>query len=327
MDLLSIIQTLWRYKMITIPVLILTMLGAVYVVKIKPPVYQADASILLTNPPGQATPSQIAQNPELKTTSPYNTYVDYGSLDVVANTIMDIVRSAAQQAPLMADGAGSKYQLALSTDYGNPPIIQITGVGASPQAAITSASAVIKGLKSALYQLQVSKGVNPFYMITAVDIVKPTDAGKSSSGNLRSLVGVLAGGIILLFAAISVMDAVERRRRVAGGPRSTGGWRPTGSWRITGSFRSKPEKRGKSPQAGNDDGDWPDSGRGYPVDDTEMPDAGRPYRDRGGYYRDEAPARMGADDRRPANGSRPEGSGRDGDGSGSRREQSWGYRG
>jgi hypothetical protein len=64
-----------------------------------------------------------------------------------------------------------------------------------------------------LYLVQESEGVNPFYMIKTLNVVQPDLAQKSSSGTLRSLIGILAVGIILLFLAISVADALDKRRK------------------------------------------------------------------------------------------------------------------
>lgn len=213
MDLVAIVQTLWRYKRLAGVIVIIILGASFYVTSIKPPVYQTTSSILLTSPQGQASKSQIARNPSLGTASPYNPYVSYGTLDVIGNAVMEIATSPASQQALQTAGVSPGYKLALSTDYGNPPIIDITGVGPTPEAAAKSANVLNSTLKKDLFSLQQTRGINPFYMIQAVDLVKPTQSQKSSSGNLRSLVAVLAGGIILLFIAISTADAIGNRRK------------------------------------------------------------------------------------------------------------------
>jgi uncharacterized protein involved in exopolysaccharide biosynthesis len=213
MDLLSIIHTLWRYKLIVLPVIVLTAIAGLYVVKIKPPVYEASSSILLANPEVQATQSQIDANPGLRKASPYNTFVSYGDLSVVANAVMDLATSASAQPALINSGVNPRYQLTLSSDYGNPPIIEITGVGPNAQEAIRSATVLTAALKDDLYQLQAKEGIDPFYMVTAIQLVKPTQAQRSTSGKLRSIVAVLALGVLLIFVVVSVADALEKRRR------------------------------------------------------------------------------------------------------------------
>jgi capsular polysaccharide biosynthesis protein len=213
MDLLSIIQALWRNKLFTIPVIVFTALAALYVVKIKPPVYEASASILLTNPPAAATASQIAADPKLRNASPYNTFVSYGDLSIVADSVIDLVTSGPAQPALIKSGVDPRYQIELSTDYGDPPIIDITGVGSTPKEAVLSANLLTTAAKADLYEMQVQQGIDPFFRIGAVELITPNQAQRSSSGKLRSLVAVLGLGVILLFVVISVAEAVRLRRK------------------------------------------------------------------------------------------------------------------
>lgn len=212
MDLISIAQNIWHHKRVTIPALLLTFLGVFYILEIAPPTYKVTSSVLLTNPPGKATKSQIASDPALKNVNPFNTFVSYGSLQVVANTVIDLISSPNSQPALIAAGVIPNYKLALSTDYGNPPIIEITGVGPTPEAAVKSATVLTTAIKQDLYSIQKQRGINPFYMISADTVVKPKTAQTSSSSKLRSLVAILAAGIILLFIVVSFADAVEKRR-------------------------------------------------------------------------------------------------------------------
>lgn len=211
MDLISMAQILWRRKILTIPLLILTALGAFYVVKVKPPTYQAQSSILMV-PPSPPTAAQIAADPALGKINPNNPYMNYGDYSVVADTLIDTVTDSANQRALATQGADPRYQLALSTDYGNPPIIDITGVGHSPQIAMRSAELVTQAAEADLYKLQANAGVNRLYMIRATQLITPTAATSSMSGKLRTLIAVLAAGMLLLFVAVSLAEAVEKRR-------------------------------------------------------------------------------------------------------------------
>lgn len=213
MDLLSIVHSLWRHKLITIPVIVFTAMAALYIVKIKPPVYQASGSVLLANPQGPATPAQIAADPKLKNVNPYNAFAGYGNLQVVADILIEVVTDPADQPALTQSGVDPRYKVELNTDYGNPPIIDITGVGATRQEAIRSANVIAATIKADLTRLQRSQGIGSLYSITAIDLVKPTQAQASSSGKLRSLIAVLALGVILLFVAVSVTEAIDRRKR------------------------------------------------------------------------------------------------------------------
>jgi len=213
MDLLSIIRAVWRCKVVTIPVILLTLLGAFYVVKIKPPVYDAQSSLLMLAPPGPPTASQIAADPKLKKQNSNNPYNAYGSLSVIADSVIERVTSAAAQPALLRQGANPQYQLALSTDPSFPPIIVITGVGNTPQEAILTANVVTRAAASDVYKLQQANGTGSQYMIKPVQLVKPTTATRSSSSKLRALIAVLGLGAVLLFIAVSVTDALSKRRK------------------------------------------------------------------------------------------------------------------
>jgi hypothetical protein len=212
MDLLSVVQALLRNKRFAIPVVVLTILAALYVVKIQPQVYAASASVLLKNPQGPASASQIARDPSLKNVSPYNPFISYGDLDVTANAVLDLVNSPTSQAALSKSNVDPRYTLGLSSDADNPPIIDISGVGGTPQAAIKATNVLTDTVKADLYKIQLQQGINPFYMITAANLVTPNQA-YSASGKSRSLLAIGIVGIIVLFIVISAVDAAAETRK------------------------------------------------------------------------------------------------------------------
>jgi capsular polysaccharide biosynthesis protein len=218
MDLFSIIGAVWRHKLAAIPVIVVVALGAFYVVKLKAPVYQASASVLFVNPPAAPTASQLAANPGLAKISPENPYVNFGSLPVVADVVISVVTSAAGQQALVAAGADPRYQVALSPAPDSPPIIEITGVGATAQEAVNTANLVSAATKADLYQMQKQQGVNSLYMIKSIELVRPVQAQLSVSGKLRTLIAVLGLGVVLLFVFISAAEALEKRRMTHSGP-------------------------------------------------------------------------------------------------------------
>jgi capsular polysaccharide biosynthesis protein len=212
MDLLSIFQAVWRRKLIAIPIVMLTLAGAFYVLKVKPPVYEASSSFLLVNPPAAPTAGQIAVDPKLAKINPNNPYVNFGNLDLVADVVVDLVTAPSTQQALVQAGADPRYEVALANDFDSPPIIQITGVAASAQQAIRSADLVATTAVADLYQMQKSQGVNKFYMIKSIQLVQPHEAQKTESGKLRALIVVFALGIIALFFVVSMLDAIDKRR-------------------------------------------------------------------------------------------------------------------
>lgn len=213
MDLFSILQTVWRHKLATLPVMILTVVLAVYVVAIKAPVYEAKASYLLINPPAPPTQAQIQHDPQLADINTDNPYTRFGDLTIVAGLISQEVTSDQARATLVNEGADPRYDVAPNVQMGSAiPIVEITGVGATSQGAIQSANIVSRAVLGRLRALQVAQHVDSRYLISTLPVDLPDRAQLQTSGKVRSLIAVLALGSVLLFVVVSVMKAWEERR-------------------------------------------------------------------------------------------------------------------
>lgn len=219
MDVVSIVATIWRHRLAAIPVIVLTLVAAFYVLEVKAPTYQASASVLLVEPPTAPSAGQIAADPALGKENTSNPYVSYGDLSVVADVVISQVTSPAGQQALVREGADPRYQATLSTAFGSPPIILVTGVADSAQTAVTSADLVMKAISKDLLQAQQGQNVGSRYMIRALNIVQPTQAQATVSGKLRTLIAVLAIGLLLLLVAVSVSQTISRRRENPAGGR------------------------------------------------------------------------------------------------------------
>jgi hypothetical protein len=207
MSLLLIARKLWRHKLATLPVLVVVLIGAFYVIAIKPPVYEANSSYILVNPPAPPTPDEIARDPKLGvgTSNPYTRYADQS---IVVQIVAARLNSDDARRKLAAEGADPKYTVAPDVAFGyTAPIMQITGTGASPAAALKTTELVAKALTSELAGMQEAHGVSPKYRIDAQQFVAARDARLKASGKLRALVGLLALGGVALFLVVSIVDA------------------------------------------------------------------------------------------------------------------------
>jgi capsular polysaccharide biosynthesis protein len=257
MDLFSIVGLIWRHKVATIPVILLTLIGLFYVLEVKPPTYQSTAKVLLSDPPGPPTAAQIAADPALGKINANNPYVNYGNLDLVADVVIDLVNAPVTQQTLVNEGANPKYTVALENAFDNPPVIQVTGTASNGPEAIKSAQLVAQAISQSLYQMQANQHVNSRYMISSDEIVKPTTASASSSGKLRTLVGFVALGIILLLVVVSIAQSLENRRRGRGATTPTADRRPDLSSRnFSDPMQNRNEevpRRSQSPRMPNAD--------------------------------------------------------------------------
>jgi hypothetical protein len=176
-------------------------------------VYEASATYILVNPPAPPTPDEIARDPRLGRIGADNPYTRYSDQSVVVQVLASRLGSDEARGALEKRGADPGYTVAPSVEFGfTAPIVQVTGTGSSPEAAVRTAQIVGLSLTRELDRMQRSRVVDPKYRIDTQQIVAPHDAKLKASGQLRSLVAVFAVGLILLFIVVSVADALTAIR-------------------------------------------------------------------------------------------------------------------
>jgi hypothetical protein len=231
MDLLSIARKIWRHRLATLPVLVLTLVGAVYVMAIKEPVYEASSSYILINPPAPPTAEQIARNPALARINADNPYTRFADQSVLVDVLARTIGGDSARERLVEAGADPRYDVAPSSQFGfSSPIVQVTGVAPSAEAAMETARLVSKAVTEELDRMQRVQRVHSRYRVTPLQVDSPDRAQLRASGQLRALIGVLALGVILLFVVVSVMDGLQAQRT----PRSMPSSAPDGPWPEAG---------------------------------------------------------------------------------------------
>ena len=101
MDLLSIARKVWRYKLVTVPVVLLVLCGAVYAVAVKEPVYEASSSFILINPPAPPTAEDIARDPSLGRINADNPYTRFSDQSVMIEVLSSTMSSESAQRALL----------------------------------------------------------------------------------------------------------------------------------------------------------------------------------------------------------------------------------
>jgi hypothetical protein len=214
LNLLSIVRKIWHYKLLTLPVVLLTLCAAVYVVAIKEPVYEATSSYILISPPAPPTEEDIARNPALGRINADNPYARFTEQAVVVEVLGSSMANESAQRALVQAGVDPRYEVRPASDFGfSSPIVKITAQGDRPAEAVRSAKLVGKAVTRELEDLQQAEGVDPQYWIRAHQVDLPDGAQLQASGQLRMLIGVLALGTVLLFVVVSVADALSILRR------------------------------------------------------------------------------------------------------------------
>ena len=213
MALLLIARKIWRYRLVTLPVIALTLLGLFYVMAVKAPEYKVSSSYILINPPPPPTADEIARDPKLARINPNNPYTRFSDQSVIVSLLSNSLSSATASQELVKAGADPGYTVSPDLQLGySSSVVEVTGVGSTPQGAVHTAELVGAALTRELDRIQASQGVDPHYMIKSQQVVAPDSPQLQISGKLRPLVGVLALGAILLLLAVSGAEALETLR-------------------------------------------------------------------------------------------------------------------
>jgi hypothetical protein len=213
MTLLLIFRKIWRYKLATIPIFALVLAGSFYVIAVTAPTYETSATYILVNPPPLPTEAEIARNPELGRINGDNPYARFSDTSVLVQILASRMNSDDKRLALEKQGADINYQVAPSVEFGfSAPLVQVTGTGTTAEAAVKTATVVGQALTQELDQMQSIRKVDKTYRIKAEAVVAVGEAKLKPSGKLRSLVAVMVLGTIMLFIAISVLDAISALR-------------------------------------------------------------------------------------------------------------------
>jgi hypothetical protein len=210
-DLVAIFGKLWRYRLVTLPIVALTIAAALYIALIQQPVYEVQSNYVLLNPPAAPTAEDIARDPSLAGVHSDNPYTRFGDQSVVIQVLAATMNSEPANRELEQKGVLEPYAVAPSTDFGYAsPIVQITASGPTALAAVRSARILGDAATRELDRMQKSQGVDEHYRIKAMQVEPPDNAKLQASGKLRMLVSVLLFGAVVLFLVTAVIDALAR---------------------------------------------------------------------------------------------------------------------
>jgi hypothetical protein len=212
-DLLTIWQTIWRRRWVALPVLLLTVVVAGWAVLLRPPVYESSATLLLLQPPGPPTPTQLQRDPALAGLNADNPYTRVYDPAVLIAVVADVVGSEPARRGLAGQGADDRYVITNTVRYGlSSPLVEITGTAATPAQATRTTGLVATAFAQQLRQLQAAEHVSPRYFVMVRMVDGPAAGRPRASDKVRVLVGVFGLGLIGLFSVISVADALGTMR-------------------------------------------------------------------------------------------------------------------
>lgn len=213
MDLLALVNTLRRHKLIVLLVLVLAVAGNGYVVFGIPPQYESHAQFVLIAPPAPPSEAAIERDPELARINTNNPYLRLPNPAVVVEVLAQRVSADAVRRELIAQGADRNYGISSTNDIGSGLVISIIGTGTSARAAGRTLELVTTRMQVELRAMQKVNGADDRYLFQALPITPPTEPIRKVTGTFRSLIAVSAACVVLLFGLISVAEAIGPGRR------------------------------------------------------------------------------------------------------------------
>jgi Chain length determinant protein len=213
MDLLSISRTMWRHKLLVLPVVAVTLIAAFYFLALSKPLYEVTNDYVLAPPPAAPTAAQIIENPSLGKINPNNVYARFYDQSIIADALAARMNSQVSQTTLVKEGADPRNTVTLTSVNGTTePGVEVLGTGSTSAEALKTSELVGAALRQNLYDLQSAQGTDPHYMFTAIQVASSGAPQVKLSSKLRSVLAVLGLGALLLFVVVSVGDAVDKRR-------------------------------------------------------------------------------------------------------------------
>jgi hypothetical protein len=211
MDVLSLFRMIVRHWRVTGPAALVTVIGLAGALQLSSPTYEATGSIVLLSPPEapdvdaspeSAPPQEVGQNP----------FARYGDLAVVADILVRIMDGDSTRAEFESRGV-TGYEV-VANRFQRGPVVDVTGQGPSPEAAIRSAGTVLTEVDTTLAELQQAEGADPDYFITSAGLEPPSTATAMYGSTVRAAIAALAVGAFGTLALAVLAEALTRRRAV-----------------------------------------------------------------------------------------------------------------
>src|SRR5919106_31556 len=189
MDVLSLFRLIARQWRVTVPAALLTLTGLVGALQLSSPTYEATGSIVLLSPPeapdvdatSESTPPDIGQNP----------FARYGDLSVVADILVRVMDGDSKHAEFESLGV-TGYEV-VANRFQRGPVVDVTGQGPSPEAAIGSAETVLTEVSATLAELQEAEGADPDYFIDSAPLEPPSTATAMYGSTVRAAIAGAEG--------------------------------------------------------------------------------------------------------------------------------------
>jgi hypothetical protein len=209
MDVLSVLRLLTRHWRVTAPAALVTVLliGAAF--RSSSPTYESTGSIVLLPPP-EAPDLEATAEPAPPPTVGQNPFARYGDLSVVADILARVLESDSRQAEFESEGV-TGYEVVVNR-LQRGPVVDVTGQGPNPEAAMRSTEIVLNEVNAVLSDLQEAEGADPDYFIRGASVDLPSTATAMYGSTVRTAIAALAVGALGTLGLAVLAEVIARRR-------------------------------------------------------------------------------------------------------------------
>ncbi|ADX75036.1 hypothetical protein Asphe3_39480 [Pseudarthrobacter phenanthrenivorans Sphe3] len=214
MDPLAVVRTIWRHRIVSIPIVVLTALAALYVFQFAPRSYESSSTFAMINP-DIPTELDMIKHPELKDLNNKNPYLRSSDPSLIVQVLLTRLNDASTADLLIEKGLSDQYTVSRGVGGLNGFLVDITGEGETPEKSIATTQALGQLLQEYLYEAQKVNEADDVYLFSALVVATPDKATEQFSSRLRALIVVFLSGVVTMFGAVSVarsLAAAKERR-------------------------------------------------------------------------------------------------------------------
>lgn len=228
MEPLAVLRTLWTYKWVTLPIVVLTALACVYGLLWAPRTYESDAIHALAMPD---VPSEfeLEQDPGLAQLNQDNPYLRWRDTSLLTQVVVARMNSDEMAEALESQGLATDFEVVAAEGAGSG-LLRIVVQAEDPDQATATVTALGLELERTLREVQKVNQADDLYLVRALPVSGPTPAEEVFSSRLRFTLVLGAAGALILFGAVSFAQSVSAARgrsrlpqAVAPGPESPSG--------------------------------------------------------------------------------------------------------
>jgi hypothetical protein len=208
---IEVLRTLWQHRLVSIPILLLTLASALYIFQFAPRSYETSSTYAMINP-DIPTQLDIAKNPKLEKLNSKNPYLRSSDPSLIVQVLLTRLNDSSMADRLKEQGLSSDYTVSRGVGGINGFLVDITSVADTPENSFATNRALGSMLEKDLREAQKVNGADDSYLFSSILVAPPDKATEQFSSRLRSLIAVFLTGVVLMFGAVSIARSVAVSR-------------------------------------------------------------------------------------------------------------------